>query len=368
MNRKRDLYLLAEAYESVYKDQAAGAEASDTIAKPATPTDVEALAKTFGDPDYALNIPVSYKVQTADGAGTSYGGGVTLNSIIRRAQVGLSVSGSNPQDKQQILTQAANQLQDWAVGMNQDTGVPEEDRIDDNTRDYFMNIFSNLESTEKFINSFGQLSSSQNNQAFGGDEMGPQSAVGVGRKFKDLSGEEKTKVENKLQSEIEKYIAQNWDENLAVFKALSDNPDLLSVYQDVFKRDFGELLDTIYSDINEPGFVDDMYREFSAVDPNLAQRIYNNLQKLRNLQKQEIGTNLNYDKAVIDIVADISQEVKNIKNMGKSGEVLRDEQDSNLVNAKLAYLRKFQQKPPSDWTYAQIMSFLKMDETSGKSK
>lgn len=117
--------------------------------KPFSPQELETLARTFQD--VALKTPVSYRTKTADGMGTSYGGGVTLDSIVRRAQNSLRSLGQNPKDKQSILTHAANSLQDWAVGMNQDSGVPEADRIDDQTRDRFMDSFANLNNVEKFI-------------------------------------------------------------------------------------------------------------------------------------------------------------------------------------------------------------------------
>ena len=118
--------------------------------KPFSPQELETLARTFQD--VALKIPVSYRTEMAGGKGTSYGGGVTLDNIVRKAQNSLQLLGHNPQDKQGILTQAANSLQDWAVGMNQDSKVPEEDRIiDDQMRDRFMDSFTNLNNVEKFI-------------------------------------------------------------------------------------------------------------------------------------------------------------------------------------------------------------------------
>lgn len=117
--------------------------------KPFSPQELETLARTFQD--VALKIPVSYRTEMAGGKGTSYGAGVTLDSIVRKAQNSLQMLGQNPEDKQGVLTQAANSLQDWAVGMNQDSKVPEEDRIDDQMRDRFMDSFANLNNVEKFI-------------------------------------------------------------------------------------------------------------------------------------------------------------------------------------------------------------------------
>jgi len=125
--------------------------------KPFTSKDIEALAKTFGDPNYALNLPVSYYTQYPEGPGSgpgqgeSYGANVTLDSIIRRAKNSLQTTGHNPQDKQNTLTLAANALQDWAIGMNQDNKIPVQDRIDDQTREHFLDMFSNLSNVEKFI-------------------------------------------------------------------------------------------------------------------------------------------------------------------------------------------------------------------------
>lgn len=113
--------------------------------------DAATLGKTLGDPNMGLlNVPVSYKTQTAQG-GTSYGANVTLDGIVRSAQNSLRMLGSNAQDKQNILTQAANSLQDWAIGLNQDNKVPQEHRIDDNFRDKLMDMASNLNNVEKFI-------------------------------------------------------------------------------------------------------------------------------------------------------------------------------------------------------------------------
>ena len=114
--------------------------------------DAATLGKTLGDPDMGLlNIPVDFRTELADGSGTSYGSGVTLDSIVRRAQNSLRVMGGNAQDKQSILTQAANSLQDWAIGLNRDNTVPQEHRIDDSFRDKLMDMASNLNNVEKFI-------------------------------------------------------------------------------------------------------------------------------------------------------------------------------------------------------------------------
>ena len=117
-----------------------------------TANDAATLGKTLGDPNFGLlDIPVSFRTQQATGPGMSYGNNVTLSSIIKNAQNNLKMLGHSPQDKQKILTQTANQLQDYFVGLNQDPKVPQDLKIDDNFRNKLMDMASKLNSVEKFI-------------------------------------------------------------------------------------------------------------------------------------------------------------------------------------------------------------------------
>ena len=124
MNRKRDLYLIAEAYKQVN-------EQDDW-------SNMGEWVKFLSQPSIA-NKPVSYRVETQSPGGMSYGGNVTFNQIINKAKVLLA---NNPSEKQRILTDTANQLQDYFAGLN---GARV---IDNNTREDLMDVISNLGNTE----------------------------------------------------------------------------------------------------------------------------------------------------------------------------------------------------------------------------
>jgi hypothetical protein len=126
----KDIKLIFEAYKSVNEQQEW--------------TNMEDWVKYFSQPSIS-NAPVSYKTQMAGSEGTSYGGNVTVNDIIKRAKNSLSVMGSNPQDKQRILTQAANSLQDYISGSKQ---------LDNQTISDLMDEFAKLDNVERFVNAY----------------------------------------------------------------------------------------------------------------------------------------------------------------------------------------------------------------------
>lgn len=203
MNRKRELYLIAEAYESVKDSQGTNDEWAN----------MGEWVKFLSQPSIA-NKPVSYKVALADESpgGASYGGGVTFSGIINSAK---NLLQGNPSEKQKTLTNTANQLQDYFAGLN-GAGV-----IDNATREDLMDMVANLGNTEKFINSFGQMPQAPQPQiakmlpgqgpaitqrqkeaeqfrAVGDNELGPENALGSSRGDEEFKQREKIEIRTEI--------------------------------------------------------------------------------------------------------------------------------------------------------------------------
>lgn len=107
-------------------------------------TNMDEWIKYFSQPSIS-NAPVSFKTETADGTGMSYGGNVTINDIIGKAKVRLNALGRNPEDKQNVLSQTANALQDYISGSKQ---------LDSQTVNDLMDEFAKLDNVEKFVNAY----------------------------------------------------------------------------------------------------------------------------------------------------------------------------------------------------------------------
>jgi len=105
-----------------------------------------------------LQQPVSFSTVTQTG-GKSYGQ-VTLKQIIDQAKTLLGATNNNPQMKQSTLTRIANNLQDYIAGLNQDSSVPQNLKLDNQTTDSLMDTFANLGEVEKFITAFGNTGTS----------------------------------------------------------------------------------------------------------------------------------------------------------------------------------------------------------------
>lgn len=99
-----------------------------------------------------MQQPVSFSTTTQTG-GQSHGQ-VTLKQVLDKAKTLLTAVNNSPKYKEQVLTKTANELQDYIAGLNQDSRVPQNLRLDNETTNNLMDTFANLGEVEKFVTSF----------------------------------------------------------------------------------------------------------------------------------------------------------------------------------------------------------------------